>query len=50
LASVPKSVPFRHLAHAVSFREQPIVFFTVVTYGRQAILATDMAQEVLHGI
>jgi REP element-mobilizing transposase RayT len=47
---MPKRAPFRHLTHLPSFREQPIVFFTVVTHGRQQFLATDFAHRLLLGI
>ena len=41
---------FRHLAHLPSVREQPIIFFTVVTHARQAVLANDFAHQLLRGL
>ncbi len=45
-----KSRPFRHLAHFSSVRDQPIVFLTVVTHARQAVLANDFAHRLLRGL
>jgi len=47
---VSKSRPFRHLAHIASFREQPVVFFTVVMHARRPLLATDFAHQLLHSL
>jgi REP element-mobilizing transposase RayT len=47
---MPQRARFRHLAHVQPFSEQPIVFFTVVTYPRRSILATDFSHRILRHI
>jgi putative transposase len=42
--------PFRHLAHVASFRDNPIVYFTVCTQQRQKILATPECHQILRGV
>jgi putative transposase len=42
--------PFRHLAHAPSFHDSPIVFFTTCTYQRRKILASSECQEILRQV
>jgi UPF0271 protein len=41
---------FRHLAHLPSFRDNPIVFFTVCTFQRRKILASAKCEEILREI
>ena len=40
----------RHLAHLAPFAAEPVVFFTVVTTRRQAVLANEEAHAILRGI
>ncbi|MDD4735113.1 MAG: transposase [Kiritimatiellae bacterium] len=40
----------KHLAHLPSFTTEPIVFFTVVTARRQAVLACETAHHILRTI
>jgi putative transposase len=40
----------RHLAHADSFRENPIVFLTTCTAKRRKLLARSEVRELLRGI
>jgi putative transposase len=40
----------KHLAHLAAFDADPIVFFTVVTAGRRAVLACADAHEILRGV
>jgi len=44
------SPAFRHLAHLPSFRDNPIVFFTVCTFQRRKILASAKCEEILREI
>jgi putative transposase len=48
--TVHKRRLFRHLAHVASVREQPVVFFTVVTHARRSLLANEFAHHLLHTI
>lgn len=45
-----KQRPYKHLAHVASFDATPLVFFTVVSFKRRAILATDAVHDILRGI
>ncbi|NLG36022.1 MAG: hypothetical protein GX548_11770 [Lentisphaerae bacterium] len=40
----------KHLAHLAAFNAEPVVFFTVVTAGRRAVLACAEAYDVLRGL
>jgi putative transposase len=40
----------KHLAHLASFVAEPVVFFTVITARRQAVLANEEVHEILRGI
>ena len=40
----------KHLAHLAPFAAEPVVFFTVVTARRQAVLANEEAHGILRGI
>ena len=40
----------KHLAHLMAFDAEPVVFFTVVTAGRRAVLACADAHAVLRGL
>ena len=42
--------PHGHLAHVPSFRDNPIVFFTVSTYRRKLILASPECHAILREI
>jgi len=42
--------PFRHLAHVPSFRDNPIVFFTMCAYQRRRIFASPQCHKILHDI
>ncbi|HKP04173.1 MAG TPA: transposase [Chthoniobacterales bacterium] len=42
--------PPGHLAHLSSYRDNPIVFFTVCTYRRKTILANPECHRILRGI
>jgi REP element-mobilizing transposase RayT len=42
--------PHRHLAHLPSYRDNPIVFFTVCTYRRKAILASAECHTILREV
>lgn len=45
-----KAPPYRHMAHLPSFRPQPIVFLTAVTFERRPLLSQPSSHEVLRGI
>ena len=47
---VPKSKPFRHLAHPSALRDHPIVFLTCAIHQRRALLANDFAHQLLRGL
>jgi REP element-mobilizing transposase RayT len=49
-AVVPKRGSGRHLPHLSPFQAQPIVFLTLVTQRRRALLANAFAHRLLRGI
>jgi REP element-mobilizing transposase RayT len=42
--------PRQHLAHVPSFRDNPIVFFTVCTHQRKTILANTQCHDILRAV
>jgi len=42
--------PHGHLAHVPSYQDNPIVFFTMCTHRRKAILASPVCHAILHEI
>ena len=45
-----KKPPFKHLAHQPSFVDEPVVYFTLVTYRRRPLLARDDVHMLLRDV
>jgi len=46
----PSQSPHKQLAHLTAFAPEPIVFFTIVTAQRRAVLANREVHEILRGV
>jgi putative transposase len=47
---MPKSTPYKHLAHVSSWKAEPLVFMTVTTAERKRLLDNSTAHDTLRGI